>query len=95
MAGGTSLPELASSVVSLLKGKGALALGNVLGSNIANILLILGLSAVVRPLDAGSVTLLDTGAVVLSTAMLCAAANSTVRRAFSSCSHTQATCTFC
>ncbi len=40
VAGGTSLPELASSVVSLLKGKGALALGNVLGSNIANILLI-------------------------------------------------------
>ncbi len=80
VAGGTSLPELASSVVSLLKGKGALALGNVLGSNIANILLILGLSAVVRPLDAGSVTLLDTGAVVLSTAMLCAAAFTFRRR---------------
>ena len=41
VAGGTSLPELASSVVSLLKGKAEMALGNVIGSNIANILLIL------------------------------------------------------
>lgn len=37
VAGGTSLPELASSVVSLLKGKSEMALGNVIGSNIANI----------------------------------------------------------
>ena len=49
VAGGTSLPELASSVVSVVKGKAGLALGNVLGSNIANILLILGVSATIRP----------------------------------------------
>lgn len=48
VAGGTSLPELASSVVSLLKGKSEMALGNVIGSNIANILLILGVSATIR-----------------------------------------------
>ena len=50
VAGGTSLPELASSVVSLIKGKSDMALGNVIGSNIANILLILGLSATINPL---------------------------------------------
>lgn len=49
VAGGTSLPELASSVVSLLKGKAEMALGNVIGSNIANILLILGISATIHP----------------------------------------------
>ncbi len=49
VAGGTSLPELASSVISILKGKSELALGNVVGSNIANILLILGLSATIHP----------------------------------------------
>ena len=46
VAGGTSLPELASSLVSLAKGKSDMALGNVLGSNIANILLILGVGLV-------------------------------------------------
>lgn len=61
VAGGTSLPELASSVVSLLKGKAGMALGNVIGSNIANILLILGLSATIRPLTPGGITALDFG----------------------------------
>ena len=42
LAGGTSFPELATGVVAAIKGKGQLALGNVLGSNIGNILLILG-----------------------------------------------------
>ena len=53
VAGGTSLPELASSVVSLLKGKAGMALGNVIGSNIANILLILGRERDDPPADAG------------------------------------------
>jgi len=51
LAGGTSLPELVTCVVAAAKKKGQLALGNILGSNISNILMILGISAVAyRPL---------------------------------------------
>ena len=59
VAGGTSLPELASSLVAIFKGRASLALGNVLGSNIANILLILGACATITPLQMGDVTLID------------------------------------
>ncbi len=81
VAGGTSLPELASSVVSLLKGRAEMALGNVLGSNIANILLILGLSATIRPLSLGSITIVDVSMVVLSAAVLFVAAFTFRRKA--------------
>jgi cation:H+ antiporter len=47
---GTSTPELAISIISALKGNTDIAVGNILGSNIANILLIIGLSAIVFPL---------------------------------------------
>ena len=50
VAAGTSLPELATSVLAALKKKSDIAVGNVIGSNIFNIFFILGLSAVVRPL---------------------------------------------
>lgn len=70
VAGGTSLPELASSIVSLAKGKSEMALGNVIGSNIANILLILGLSATIHPLSMGGITVEDIGMVVLSAVLL-------------------------
>lgn len=70
VAGGTSLPELASSVVSLFKGKMEMALGNVIGSNAANILLILGLSATIHPLTMGGITLGDILMVVLSALLL-------------------------
>jgi cation:H+ antiporter len=50
VAFGTSAPELAVSVISAYAGKGDLAIGNVVGSNICNVLLILGLSALVAPL---------------------------------------------
>ena len=59
IAGGTSLPELAASLVSLVKGRGSLALGNVLGSNIANILLILGGCSLITPLSMGNVNMFD------------------------------------
>ena len=59
VAGGTSLPELASSLVSILRGSPSLALGNVLGSNIANILLILGVCGTVTPLTMGDVGMND------------------------------------
>lgn len=81
VAGGTSLPELASSVVSLLKGKADMALGNVIGSNIANILLILGLSATIRPLTPGGITLFDFGMVLLSALLLFVAAFTFRRKA--------------
>lgn len=48
---GTSAPELVVAVVAAVRGSGDLAVGNVMGSNLANIGLILGLSAMVRPLD--------------------------------------------
>lgn len=59
VAGGTSVPELASSLVAIFKGRASLALGNVLGSNIANILLILGVCSTITPLEMGSVTSVD------------------------------------
>ena len=48
LAGGTSMPELATCIVAAAKKKGQLALGNILGSNVFNILLILGGSALIR-----------------------------------------------
>lgn len=50
VAAGTSLPELATSVTAALKGKTGIAIGNVIGSNIFNIFLVLGCSATVHPL---------------------------------------------
>lgn len=66
MAAGTSMPELATCVVAAFKGRGQLALGNVLGSNISNILLILGGSALITPLPFGGLTRVDLGAVLIS-----------------------------
>ena len=65
MAAGTSMPELATCVVAALKGRGQLALGNILGSNISNILLILGGAALINPLSFSGMTAVDLGAVLL------------------------------
>ena len=65
MASGTSMPELATCVVAALKGRGQLALGNVLGSNISNILLILGGAAMISPLSFGGMTVVDLGVVLV------------------------------
>lgn len=65
LAGGTSLPELATCIVAAIKGKGQLALGNILGSNIFNILLILGCSATIVPLSFGSMNYVDLGVLLL------------------------------
>ncbi len=59
MAGGTSLPELASCVVAARKGRSQMALGNVIGSNITNILLCLGASSLASPLSLSGVTIVD------------------------------------
>lgn len=66
MAAGTSLPELATSVVAAAKGRGEMAMGNVLGSNISNILLILGGSAVIHPLSFSSMSPIDLGIVMIA-----------------------------
>lgn len=66
MAAGTSLPELATCVVAARKGRGQLALGNILGSNISNILLILGGAALINPLSFGSVSIADISVIILS-----------------------------
>ena len=65
MAAGTSMPELATCVVAALKGRGQLALGNILGSNIGNILLILGGSALIHPLSFSGMTPVDIAAVIV------------------------------
>ena len=59
LAGGTSVPELATCVVAAVKKRGQLALGNILGSNIFNILLILGCSALVRPIALSGMNAVD------------------------------------
>lgn len=63
LAIGTSLPELATCVVASAKGHNALALGNVIGSNISNIFLILGISALVHPLSFGVINTVDFAAL--------------------------------
>lgn len=59
VAVGTSLPELVTSVVAARKGENELALGNVVGSNIFNILFILGVAGTVNPLTTGSQIIVD------------------------------------
>lgn len=56
---GTSLPELATSLVAAIRQQGDIAIGNIVGSNIFNILGILGITAVVNPLTIGGVTMVD------------------------------------
>ena len=70
VAGGTSLPELATSVVAARKGKSALAIGNALGSNVFNILLILGLTAVVKPMRIMGITIIDLMMMLVSIGLL-------------------------
>lgn len=65
LAAGTSMPELATSIVAALKGRGQLALGNILGSNISNILLILGGSALITPLSFTGMSIVDLSAVLI------------------------------
>lgn len=64
VAAGTSMPELFASLVPALRGKNDIALGNILGSNIANILLILGTSATITPLRLGGITAADMAVMV-------------------------------
>lgn len=74
MAVGTSLPELATCVVAALKGKNQLALGNVIGSNIFNIALIIGVSGVISPFEIASISTVDMAMVLVASLMLLMAA---------------------
>ncbi|MEG2985207.1 MAG: calcium/sodium antiporter [Peptostreptococcaceae bacterium] len=60
VAMGTSLPELVTSVIAVRKGETEIAIGNVIGSNIFNILLVLGLAAVIHPMTISTMALIDT-----------------------------------
>ena len=59
VAGGTSLPELATSMVSAKKGNSDIAIGNVIGSNVFNILMIIGITGLVKPMHIAGITTLD------------------------------------
>ena len=74
MAIGTSLPELATCVVAAMKGKNQLALGNVIGSNIFNISLIIGASAAISPFEIQSISTVDMAMVIVAILMLWMAA---------------------
>ena len=67
---GTSLPELATSAVAAYKNEPDIAFGNAIGSNILNILAILGLTALIQPFSAEGVRTLDLGAMMISVAFL-------------------------
>lgn len=66
LAGGTSMPELATCIVAAAKKKGQLALGNILGSNVFNVLLILGGSALIHPLSFAAINYVDAVALLMS-----------------------------
>jgi len=70
VAGGTSLPELATSVVAALKKNPEIAIGNVVGSNLFNIFFVLGCSATITPLHLSGITNLDMIVLILSAVLL-------------------------
>ena len=70
MAAGTSMPELATSVVAALKKRGQLALGNVIGSNISNILFILGGSALIHPLSFSGMSAVDLATLFIGSVLI-------------------------
>ena len=70
MAAGTSLPELATCIVAARKGRNQMALGNVNGSNIANILLIVGGAALISPLSLASIAWVDFAVMMVASLVL-------------------------
>ncbi|MBW3545425.1 MAG: sodium:calcium antiporter, partial [Bacteroidetes bacterium] len=70
IAAGTSLPELATSVVAAYKKNADIAVGNVVGSNIFNIFFILGITALIKPLPFTTASNLDVGMTILASLLL-------------------------
>ena len=64
VAVGTSMPELATSVVAAIKGESDIAVGNVVGSNIFNILAIMGITPMIKPVAAQNITYVDFGVML-------------------------------
>ena len=67
---GTSLPELVTSVVAARKGASGIAMGNVVGSNIFNILFVLGLAGVISPMAADAAFFIDTGILIAASIVM-------------------------
>lgn len=70
VAFGTSLPELVTSMAAAMKGETDIAVGNVIGSNIFNILLVLGLSVTIHPVSVEMVSIFDAAAVILASVLV-------------------------
>lgn len=70
VACGTSLPELATSIVAARKGRSAIAIGNVIGSNVFNILMIIGATGLILPMDIQGITLVDYSVMMGSIVLL-------------------------
>lgn len=70
VAAGTSMPELATSLVAAFRKQPDIAIGNIVGSNIFNILGILGLASVISPIEAPGISPLDYGVMILFTVLL-------------------------
>lgn len=66
---GTSAPELATSIMAARKGQGDMAIGNVIGSNIFNILMILGLTGLIQPIEGISINYIDLGVLILAASL--------------------------
>lgn len=79
---GTSLPELVTSMVAASKGENDLAVGNVVGSNIFNILLILGVSAAITPITVDVMTIYDTAILIVASILVyvCAVSRKGINR---------------
>ena len=70
VAGGTSMPELATSVVAARKGNSGIAIGNVIGSNVFNILFVVGLTGIVCPMTVSGITWIDLAVMIGSMLLL-------------------------
>ncbi|MBP5210542.1 MAG: calcium/sodium antiporter [Bacteroidales bacterium] len=70
LAGGTSLPELATCIAAAVRKKNQLAFGNIIGSNIFNLLLILGSASVITPLSFAALNVVDLSVLIGSTVLL-------------------------
>ena len=70
VAAGTSLPELATSIVAAIKREDDIALGNVIGSNIFNIFCILGITAIISPLKNADLSILDFEVMIVISILL-------------------------